>query len=94
MYIRNIQFLDKGKIHMTNVHYYLNTEFIKNVMTERKLSVKQLVDGSEISARRIKRYLNGTVYNRIPLEIVIVLMQALNVKFDDLTTLIPPKPQK
>lgn len=80
-----------GEIFKTmTTHYYLNIEKINSVMKERGINAKQLVDGTNISEKRLKRYLQGKVYKNVPLSVAIIFRKKLDIVFEDFMTETPP----
>lgn len=75
-------------------HYYLDIEKINHIMQERGISLKQLIDGTNISERRLKRYLRGEVYKNLPLSIAILFSKKLDITFEDMMITTPPRTTK
>lgn len=71
-------------------HYYLDIEKINRIMKERGISAKQLVDGTNISEKRLKRYLQGKVYKNVPLSVALLFRKKLDITFEDFMIEIPP----
>ena len=60
-------------------------------MQERGVSAKQLIEGSDISERRIKRYLKGILPKRVPLKLAVLFCLKFNIGFKEILTTEPPK---
>ena len=69
---------------------YLNIKFINQIMEERGITVKQIVEGSDFSERRIKNYLQGNLPKKVPLLVAVLFCIKLNIGFNDILTTDPP----
>lgn len=79
---------------MNKPHYYLNIKYIKQVMKERDINVKQLVEGFDISERMINNYLQGNLPRKIPLIVGAMFCFKLNIGFYEILTTEPPETLK
>ena len=70
-------------------NYILNIELIQRTMQKKGLTVNQLAEKSGITARRLKRYINGESAGRTPFDIGLVFYDILGIKFKDMLIEIP-----
>ena len=75
---------------MKITQYYLDLEVIKKIMDEKNLNACLLTEGTDMSEKRLTRYLNGTVYKRVPYDIAMLLRTKLDTKIEDFVTTVPP----
>ncbi|MDE7400932.1 MAG: helix-turn-helix transcriptional regulator, partial [Clostridia bacterium] len=62
----------------------LNIELIQRTMQEKGLTVKQLAEKSGITARRLKRYINGESLGRTPFDVGLAFYDILGITFEDM----------